>query len=112
MERLKHIVQINIILGIWLIMAPFLMGYAMLTVELANDVALGVLLIGCSWWILAASTGQVGASTIQLLWGFGLSQRLSFSVTSGYLERLPTTSVWEFFPSWSVRRERGCSSQD
>ena len=28
MERLKHIVQINIVLGAWLIVAPFVMGYS------------------------------------------------------------------------------------
>ncbi len=49
MERLKHIVQINIILGAWLVIAPFVMGYSMSTVELVNDVALGARLIGCSW---------------------------------------------------------------
>ena len=47
MERLKHIVEINIVLGAWLILAPFVMGYSGSTVELTNDVALGVLLIGC-----------------------------------------------------------------
>lgn len=41
MERLKHIVQINILFGAWLIVAPFIMGYSASTVELANDVALG-----------------------------------------------------------------------
>ena len=30
------------------------------------------LFIGCSWWILAASTGQVGASTLELLGGLWL----------------------------------------
>jgi hypothetical protein len=72
MERLKHIVQINIILGVWLLIAPFVLGYSMSTVELANDVALGALLIGCSWWMLAVSTGQVGASTLELLGGIWL----------------------------------------
>lgn len=67
MERLKHIVQINILLGAWLIVAPFIMGYFGSTVQLANDVTIGVLLIGCSWWILAALNGQVGASILQLL---------------------------------------------
>ena len=72
MERLKHIVQLNIILGAWLVIAPFVLGYSMSTVELANDLVLGVLLIGCSWWMLAASTGQVGISTLELLGGIWL----------------------------------------
>jgi hypothetical protein len=72
MERLRHIVQINVILGAWLIVAPFVMGYSSSTVELVNDLALGLLLVGCSWWILAASKGQVGASTLELLGGIWL----------------------------------------
>jgi hypothetical protein len=69
MGRLKHIIHINIILGAWLVIAPFVAGYSMSTVELANDVGLGALLISCSWWLLAASTGQVGVSMLQLLGG-------------------------------------------
>lgn len=72
MKRLKHIVQINIMLGIWLLIAPFVMGYSTSTVELANDAALGMLLIACSWWILTASMGQVGAGTLELLGGMWL----------------------------------------
>jgi hypothetical protein len=72
MERLKHIVQINILVGAWLIVVPFVLGYSASTVELANDVAVGVLLIGGSWWILAVPTGQIGAGTIQLLSGLWL----------------------------------------
>ena len=72
MERLKHLVQIDILLGAWLIVAPFILGYSGLTVELGNDVAVGALLIGCSWWILAAMRGQVGASALQLVGGVWL----------------------------------------
>ena len=72
MVRLKHIVQVNLLLGVWLIVGPFAMGYAASTVELANDVGLGVVLIGCSWWILAAGAAQVGASTLGLLAGVWL----------------------------------------
>ena len=48
------------------------MGYSASTVELANDVALGALLIGCSWWMVAGYTGQAGASTFALLGGIWL----------------------------------------
>ena len=72
MDRLKHIVQINILLGAWLIVAPFVMGYSRSTVELANDVALGALLIGCSWWTLTAFSGQAVAGTLELLGGIWL----------------------------------------
>ena len=72
MERLKHIVEINILLGTWLIAAPFVMGYSISAVELVNDVALGILLVACSWWILTAATGQVGAGGLALLGGLWL----------------------------------------
>jgi hypothetical protein len=72
MERLKHIIQINILLGAWLIAAPFVLGYASSRPEMGNDVALGVLLIACSWWMLAATVGQAGAAGLQLLGGLWL----------------------------------------
>ena len=72
MQRLKHIIQINILLGAWLIAAPFVLGYAGSRMEMGNDVALGILLIACSWWMLAAAAGQVGAGEVQLLGGLWL----------------------------------------
>ena len=72
MERLKHIVEINILLGAWLIAAPFVLGYTSSRMEMGNDVVLGVVLIGCSWWILAGMAGQIGFSALQLLVGLWL----------------------------------------
>jgi hypothetical protein len=72
MERLRHIIQVNFLLGAWLIAAPFVLGYAGSRMEMGNDVALGVLLIACSWWMLAAAAGQIGAGGLQLLVGLWL----------------------------------------
>ena len=72
MERTKHIVQINIVLGVWLVIAPFVMGYSGSTVELATDIAIGAWLICCSWWILAADSGRVAAAVVSLLGGIWL----------------------------------------
>jgi hypothetical protein len=72
MERLRHIVEINILLGAWLIIAPFALRYSGSTVELYNDVGLGVLLIACSWWILASHWGQIGGGALELLGGLWL----------------------------------------
>ena len=93
MERLKHIVQINIVLGAWLVVAPFVMGYSGSTVELANDVAVGVVLIGCSWWILAAETGQVGAGALQVLAADSGSSRRRFYFHYQQLSRAFTNDV-------------------
>jgi hypothetical protein len=72
MERLKHLVQIDILLGAWLIVAPFILGYFRSRVEIGNDVGTGVVLIACSLWIVAIETGGVGASVLQLLAGLWL----------------------------------------
>jgi hypothetical protein len=72
MERLKQVVQIDILLGAWLIIAPYVLGYSTSRVELTNDIALGIVLVCCSWWILAAATSQAGASTLALLGGLWL----------------------------------------
>jgi hypothetical protein len=72
MERLKHIIQLNVLFGAWLIAAPFILGYASSRLEMGNDVAVGVLLVACSWWMLAAEAGQVGAGSLQLLGGLWL----------------------------------------
>ena len=72
MERLKHVVEINILLGAWLIAAPFVLGYAGSRTEMGNDVAMGVLLIACSWWMLAAASGQLAAGGLQVLVGLWL----------------------------------------
>ncbi len=72
MERFKYLAQINILLGAWLIAAPLVLGYTDSRMETWNDVALGILLIACSWWMLAAVAGQLGAGGLQLLGGLWL----------------------------------------
>ena len=52
--------------------APFVTGHSISTVEATNDVALGVLLIRCSWWTLAAAAGEVSAGTLGLVGGIWL----------------------------------------
>jgi SPW repeat-containing protein len=47
-------------------------SFATSTIAAAHDVTLGVLLIGASWWILAARTAQVPVSGFQLLCGVWL----------------------------------------
>ncbi len=73
MERLRHVVQINILLGVWLVIAPLVMGYLGSTRELVNDSVVGVWLIGCSWWILSAAAGHSAAATLQMLAGLWLA---------------------------------------
>jgi len=67
MERLKRMVQVNVILGVWLIIAPFVLGYSGSTVEVATDVAVGAWFVACAWWVLAADSGRLAAETLELL---------------------------------------------
>jgi hypothetical protein len=72
---MKRLTWINLIVGIWLIMAPFAMGgVATLTsVPVGNDVVLGILLVATSAWILVAETTAAGVAWFQALCGIWLS---------------------------------------
>ena len=73
---MKRVIWINLVLGVWLIVSPFVIGYfassASSTVTIANDGILGVLLVACSWWIAAAMAAQFGVSGFQALCGIWL----------------------------------------
>jgi hypothetical protein len=67
---MKRIIEINLILGIWLIAAPFVLAYATGHIPaVSNDVAIGVLLVACSLWILAATVTPLPAVVFQGLCG-------------------------------------------
>ncbi len=70
---MKNITWINILLGIWLVIAPFaLAAFGGRGAWTANDVVLGLLLIGFSWWIVAASAPPTGAAWFEVLCGIWL----------------------------------------
>jgi hypothetical protein len=70
---MKRITWINLILGIWLIIAPFVIGYAAVSgVAVGEDVILGILLVLFSWWILAAEFPPVGTAWFQVFCGIWL----------------------------------------
>jgi hypothetical protein len=70
---MKRVTYINLILGVWLIVAPVVFGsFATSTIAAATDVVLGVLLIATSWWIVAERPAQVAVSGFQLLCGVWL----------------------------------------
>ncbi len=71
---MKNITWINVLLGIWLIIAPFAItrvgtGAGAWTV---NDVVLGILLIAFSWWIVGAIAPPSGAAWFEVLCGIWL----------------------------------------
>ena len=72
MERLQHIVQLNFLLGAWLIAAPFILSYSRITSEAGTDIAVGVVVIACAWWILAGSSAVTVAAVLPILAGLWL----------------------------------------
>jgi hypothetical protein len=67
---MKRINTINLILGVWLIVAPFLLAYSRSHVVAAsNDIGLGFLLVAGSFWMLAEKTGQFGVTAFETACG-------------------------------------------
>jgi SPW repeat-containing protein len=52
---MKRTVWMNGILGVWLVVAPFVLGYSASLTMTANDVIVGVLIVMCAWWILTSA---------------------------------------------------------
>ena len=71
---MKASIWINLLLGIWLIIAPFALpaSVGMSHAWATNDVVIGVLLIAFSWWILAAIAPPTGAAWFEILCGVWL----------------------------------------
>jgi hypothetical protein len=74
---MKRVVWLNVVLGVWLVLSPFMLdsgasGIAMantVIVSLLNDVVVGLILIGDSWWVLGGLGAGVSASGIGALAG-------------------------------------------
>ena len=49
---------VNVALGIWLILAPFVLGYANLAVALWNEVIIGFIVVGLATWSARESRGE------------------------------------------------------
>ncbi len=61
---------INFVLGIWLICAPFALGYSGTShVAAGEDVVLGILIAAFSLWVASAVDSLMGVSWLVLLFG-------------------------------------------
>ena len=70
---MKKIAWINLLVGVWLIMAPFALGYSAVSqAATGNDIVLGILLIAFAWWALAALLPPVGVGWFQVFCGIWL----------------------------------------
>ena len=45
----KGLSWVNLVLGVWLVLSPFILDYGMESVAW-NDIIVGILLVGVSWW--------------------------------------------------------------
>ena len=64
---MKHVIGLNLILGVWLLVLPFAFGYV--TVAMLNDVVLGLVIIACSSCIVAEVRGQTLCGTCGIVCG-------------------------------------------
>ena len=70
---MKRFLWINIVLGLWLLVAPFVLGYSASSVAaLTNDVVLGILVIAGAWWVMAGRPGGFAAALFEALCGLWL----------------------------------------
>jgi len=71
---MKRIIELNLILGVWLILSPFVLAYATGHVPaMSNDIGVGVVLVVCSAWIMTVgATAPLGAVAIEALCGLWL----------------------------------------
>lgn len=91
---MKRIIWINLILGLWLIVAPFALRYAGLTHAAATeDVVLGIVIAAFSWWILAAAMPMVGHAWFEILCGIWVAIA-PFVIGYSGLAIARTNDVW------------------
>jgi hypothetical protein len=70
---MKRISWVNLLAGIWLVVASFVIGAATISsAPTANDIVLGLLLLLTSWWILASAAPPSGAAWFQVVCGLWL----------------------------------------
>ncbi len=60
---------VNFILGLWLIVAPFALGYAHIAGAAPEDVILGILIAAFSLWMAATFVAPAGVSWLVVLFG-------------------------------------------
>jgi hypothetical protein len=67
---MKRLLEINSILGAWLILAPFVLAYSSgHTIAVSNDIVIGVLLVGCSLWAMTAEARRLFLAVFEGLCG-------------------------------------------
>ncbi len=61
---------ITLVLGLWLICAPFALGYSAIShIAAGEDVVLGILIAAFSLWVASAADSLMGVSWLIILFG-------------------------------------------
>jgi hypothetical protein len=70
---MKNITWLNILLGVWLLVAPFALSkLATIGAWTANDIVVGILLMSTSWTIVATARPAAGAAWFEVACGIWL----------------------------------------
>jgi SPW repeat len=91
---MKRITWINLILGLWLIIAPFALKYAGLAHPAAvEDVVMGIIVAAFSWWMLASALPMMGQAWFEMLCGIWVAIA-PFVIGYSGLAVARTNDVW------------------
>ena len=67
---MKHIIGLNLILGMWLLASPFAFGYdTVSTTATWNEAVVGLAIIGCAWCVMTDVPGSALCSGCSVLAG-------------------------------------------
>jgi hypothetical protein len=67
---MKHLIWLNLVLGMWLLASPFAFGYdAVSTAATWSDVVVGFAIIGCAWCVMTDVSGSALYSGCSVLAG-------------------------------------------
>lgn len=53
---------VNVVLGVWLVVAPFVLGFQDAAAVTLNHIVIGVIVVGDAMIVLARSRGEIGAT--------------------------------------------------
>jgi hypothetical protein len=67
---MKRLIRFNLVLGAWLVVAPFVFDYYTLSPSaMWNDIIFGLVILACSWCVLTEVPGQAACSSCAMLAG-------------------------------------------
>lgn len=114
-ERIRSTVKwtsgTNLVAGIWLILAPFILGYSSVTAAVWNDIVIGLAVAGLAWVRVAKPTEREGVSWINVVLGVWLLAApfaLGYTATAAAMwNDIVIGIVVVVLAAWSAMASRG-----